>query len=644
LLRPGFLHAAGAPARARHGSELKLGEILVRRGAVSAGEVESALAEQRRSGLRLGELLVARRAVTQEAVEAALARQWSIGRIDIRDSSPDPHLLERCDEGRCLALGCIPWRRIGTTIVIAIADPAGMGEAPAACGIAAGNAAFALAPRQDIEAALAAGFGRRLTARAETRTPAPLSCRSWARHSTRAGALVGLGLFAAGMSLGWSALLAALFSWIILWNLMTALLRGAALILSFRKPAPPPPDDLPRLRDFRRLPRVSVLVPLYRETEVLDGLIAALSRIDYPSELLEFVLVLEAHDFEMREALAARSLPAGFRVLQVPGERLRTKPRAMNYALDFVRGDIVGIYDAEDQPDPGQIRAVVECFADGPPRLACVQARIGYYNARQNWLSRCFAIEYATWFEVILPGIQRLGLPIPLGGTSVFFRRAALEEVGAWDAHNVTEDADLGMRLARFGFATRVIDSTTLEEANCRTGAWIRQRSRWLKGYAATWITHMRRPLRLWRDLGPAGFLGFQVILLGGLTAYLALPLLWIGWAASALWGLPPWLALLPGDLLTGFWTSLLAGQAVMLLTCLRALSLTRQWRLAPVVLSLPLYWPLGAMAAYRAVMELVVAPFRWHKTRHGLAERYRPGQPAALPSQTGGGAIAAAE
>jgi glycosyltransferase XagB len=304
----------------------------------------------------------------------------------------------------------------------------------------------------------------------------------------------------------------------------------------------------------------------------------------------------------------------------------------MNYALDFARGEIVGIYDAEDQPDPGQIAAVVETFAEAPAHVACVQARLGYYNAGQNWLSRCFAIEYATWFEVVLPGVQRLGMPVPLGGTSVFFRRAALEESGAWDAHNVTEDADLGMRLARYGYRTEVIRSTTLEEANCRPGAWIRQRSRWLKGYVATWITHMRRPAALWRDLGTAGFLGFQIILLGGITSYLALPFLWASWLWSAVMGVPGWMAALPAPLLWTFWVSMFLGQAVMLGTGLRALALTGQLRLAPWLLILPLYWPLGALAAWRAVTELCVAPFKWHKTEHGLSKRWR--RKAAPPDE----------
>ena len=143
---------------------------------------------------------------------------------------------------------------------------------------------------------------------------------------------------------------------------------------------------------------------------------------------------------------------------------------------------------------------------------------------RVNWLSRCFTIEYATWFRVILPGLARMGLPIPLGGTTLFFRRTILDRLGGWDAHNVTEDADLGIRLARHGYRTELIPTTTYEEANCRPWPWVRQRSRWLKGYAVTWAVHMRNPARLWRDLGPWRFFGVQVLFVGTLSQFITAP------------------------------------------------------------------------------------------------------------------------
>lgn len=619
-----FLRSGPGPVAAAlpQAPRRRLGEILLDRGILDAGALSEGLAAQEEMALRLGEVLVARRLASRDAVTAALAEQWSIGRLDLAGAAPEPRLLAAADPVACLAALCIPWRRIGRTTVVAIADPARAEEATAAVGPVEGRLAFALAEPAAIRAAIARGFRDALRERARTRTPARLSCRTWARRAP-AAALLLLGLAAALLALaGAVPVLAGLLAFAVLSNLATTLLRATALALSFAEtPRRTAPGVTPLAR-FRRRPLVSLLVPLYRETAVLTPLLGAMARIDYPAELLDIVLVIEEDDEPMANALAARSLPPHVRVLPVPADRLRTKPRAMNYALDFASGEIVGVYDAEDVPDPAQVADVVRRFAESPGEVACVQARLGHYNVRQNWLARCFAIEYATWFEVLLPGVQRLGLPVPLGGTSVFFRRTALEAAGAWDAHNVTEDADLGMRLARMGYRTEVIGSTTLEEANCRPMAWVRQRSRWLKGYLVTWITHMRTPRRLWRELGPRGFLGLNVLLLGGATAYLALPLLWIGWAWSLVAGSPPWVAALPGPLLDAFWLSLLAGQAVMVGTSARALARTGQTGLLPWLLTLPLYWPLGALAAYRAVWDLATAPFHWHKTEHGLAPR----------------------
>jgi hypothetical protein len=263
--------------------------------------------------------------------------------------------------------------------------------------------------------------------------------------------------------------------------------------------------------------------------------------------------------------------------------------------------------------------AVVRALQAAPPEVACVQGYLDFYNPRDNWLSRCFTIEYAMWFRVVLHGVQRLGIPIPLGGTTVFFRRRVLEAIGAWDAHNVTEDADLGMRLARFGYRCEMVASVTLEEANCHPLRWIRQRARWLKGYAITWTTHMRRPAALMRDLGWRGFLGFQVLFLGAITSYLSLPLFWAITIAAYGAGLDLW-GSFPMPLMAAFLTSMVFGQAVMLAVAVLALRDSGQGRMIPWILTLPLYWPLGAVAAYRAIAEIFTSPFYWHKTEHGLA------------------------
>ena len=188
----------------------------------------------------------------------------------------------------------------------------------------------------------------------------------------------------------------------------------------------------------------------------------------------------------------------------MPDLQPRTKPKALNYALPLARGEYVVIYDAEDRPEPGHLRQALRAFRAGPSNLAAVQARLNLYNTnlyntKENWLTRQFTIEYCALFDGLLPALDRLRLPIPLGGTSNHFRASALRWLMAWDPFNVTEDADLGIRLARYGYRCRMLGSTTYEEAPARPMSWLKQRTRWLKGYMQTWRVHMNHPGALWR-------------------------------------------------------------------------------------------------------------------------------------------------
>jgi glycosyltransferase XagB len=233
----------------------------------------------------------------------------------------------------------------------------------------------------------------------------------------------------------------------------------------------------------RLLPVYTVLVPVFREANVLPGLVQALQALDYPAAKLEIFIVLEAIDIETQAAVARMSLPGNFRSLVVPEGGPQTKPKALNYALQFARGDFVVVYDAEDRPQPGQLRRAWDVFSRSPPGLACLQAQLNIYNPRQSWFTRQFAIEYSVLFDAILPALEKLRLPVPLGGTSNHFPRAMLVEIGGWDPYNVTEDADLGVRIARLGYQTGVLASTTWEEAPPVFRVWLTQRTRWLKGW-----------------------------------------------------------------------------------------------------------------------------------------------------------------
>ncbi len=367
-----------------------------------------------------------------------------------------------------------------------------------------------------------------------------------------------------------------------------------------------------------RLPVVTVFVPLFKESKIASHLIRRLSAIDYPDDKLDVCLLLEADDKVTRDAVAQTELPSWMRAIVVPEGSIKTKPRALNYGLNHAKGSIIGVYDAEDSPSPDQIHKVVARFAMSGPEVVCLQGVLDFYNARTNWLSRCFALEYATWFQVILPGLARLGLVIPLGGTTLFFRRRILEEIGAWDAHNVTEDADLGIRLARRGYRTELFHSITGEEANCRWWPWIKQRSRWLKGYAVTYVVHMRSPRRLWRDLGAKRFCALQIQFLGTLLQFVLAPVLWSLWLAPlGLWHWP--VTDLPIWAIAAVISAFSFGEFVTLTAGFIAAHTSKRMWLAKWVPTLHFYFPLATFAVYKGLWELLHNPFYWDKTEHGI-------------------------
>ncbi len=365
------------------------------------------------------------------------------------------------------------------------------------------------------------------------------------------------------------------------------------------------------------LPGYTVIAPLYREAEVVPQLLEALDAIDYPRRRLQILIVVEADDGETRRALAGQTLPRHVEVLVAPPGHPRTKPRACNIALERATGDLVTIYDAEDRPHPGQLREAAARFAAGPARLACLQAPLRI-DADRRFLPRQFAIEYAIQFETILPLLARLRLPFPLGGTSNHFRMSALRAVGGWDAWNVTEDADLGFRLAAEGYDLGMLELPTYETAPDRLADWLPQRARWVKGYMQTFGVQTRQPPH-WRT---GVMLAFGLTLGVAILAALAHgPLL--AWslmsAAAHLGGGDGWLAPADLTLLAGGWLCAMAAAVV-------GLRRTGGEPRLRDLLAMPLYWPLLSLAAAHALWQLVRCPHHWDKTRHAA----RTGQVAA--------------
>jgi len=367
------------------------------------------------------------------------------------------------------------------------------------------------------------------------------------------------------------------------------------------------------------LPMYTVMVPAFKEPDVVAKLIDSVGRLNYPQDRLQILLLLEADDAATVDAAFASPGVERFDVILVPAAQPRTKPKALNYGLKFATGDMVTIFDVEDRPDPLQLRRAVLAMREASDDVACLQAELAYYNPTQNLITRWFTIEYLMWFTQLLPGLSHLDAPVPLGGTSNHFRRPVLEMLGGWDPFNVTEDADLGVRLHRLGYRTGVLASRTMEEANSDFVNWVKQRSRWYKGYIQTWLVHMRHPVQLEHELGWGGFNRFNSFV-GG-TPFIALinPLFW---SMTAAWfiGHPAIIrAVFPAPVFYAGLACWIAGNffcVYALVLC--AVDADRRDLFFAALLS-PLYWMMMSIAAAKAMLQLIFQPSYWEKTTHGL-------------------------
>jgi cellulose synthase/poly-beta-1,6-N-acetylglucosamine synthase-like glycosyltransferase len=575
---------------------------------------------QRHQDAPLGHILISQGWANQDQVLEALSQQQGLQRVDLSNITANTRLLSRKPAQFWLKHRAVPWLYSGSQLVVAVAHPEHFETLKTALRGSFGTIRPVLAAEDQIINFLTNHFRNDLALGANTRVPLQNSSRQ--RQAPNCpmlpllifAALAGLTTYDPRLVFTVLCALAVLTL-----SLFVGLkVIGFAFHLATQDPVESPllaPTATPRPH---RLPRISMLVPLLHESEISKALLRRLQRLTYPRSLLEVILVLEEHDEITRAALAKTPLPPWIKIVEVPQcGTLTTKPRAMNYAIDFCHGDIIGVWDAEDAPARGQLEQVARRFEAADSDVACLQGVLDYYNPRTNWLSRCFTLEYASWFRIVLPGLARLGLVIPLGGTTLFVKRDALERLGGWDAHNVTEDADLGVRLYRAGYRTEMITTTTHEEANCRAWPWIRQRSRWLKGFMVTYLVHMRRPRSLLAQLGWKRFLGFQAFFLGSFGQFLLAPFLWSFWLI--LLGLPhPSAALLPAGVLFGTTLMLVAFEILGICIAIAAAFASNRRSLALWAPTMIFYFPLGAIAAYKALHELIWRPFFWDKTAHG--------------------------
>src|SRR5580658_5051809 len=615
-------------------SDRALGDLLVGRRVIELPQLDEAVELAERWNVRLGDALLSRNWIDPRNYYETYAQNFDLPFVDLIREPPDRELLDAADADLYASRLTMPWRRNEDRLLIATAEP-GPETVLFARGRWGNAIEFVVVSKFDIVVTLQTAFGDDLSRRAVFEL-AELDPHMSARTVfTTPQLIVAYGLVSAvlaGLAIAPITTLIALNIAFSIFYLGNFIFKGILVSIGGGRSAAADEAIAIEARALTEdeLPVFTVLVPMFDEAAMLPRLAQALRELDYPLAKLDIKIVLEANDGKTIEAARALGLEGVFEIIIVPHSEPQTKPKACNFALRFARGEYLVIYDAEDRPEPDQLRKVVASFRRSPPNTACLQCRLNYYNVKENWLTRMFTLDYALWFDQVLPGLERLGMPIPLGGTSNHFRIDVLRELRAWDPFNVTEDADLGIRIGQKGYRVGIVDSTTYEEASCRTGQWLRQRSRWIKGYMQTLLVHTRRPLQLIRNSGFLGFVGFIFFIGGTVLAGLLNPVFWalyLIWLALPATSFDP---IFPQSLLFLCLFNLLAGNGAFTYLLMLA-PIRRGWlQLIPFSFTLFGYWALISVAAYRALWQLVRDPFFWEKTQHGLSQHAAAPMPAA--------------
>jgi len=604
-------------------SDRALGDILVARRVLTLDQLDEAIALAEAWHVSLGNAILSRNWAEPGIYYRAVAYHYELPFVDLIRDPPDLGLLFEGEADIYARMLTIPWRDSDGRLLIATAEP-GPETVLFARERWGANVAFVVATKFDIIWAVQAAFDEALSVRAvyELAELSPeLSAQRVITPGQAVFAYVLLSMLALGLALSPIATLIVLNVAMSVFYLGNFVFKGLLVLFGGPRIA----DDTiaieaRALRDDE-LPVFTVLVPMYREPAMLPMLAQALRDLDYPLGKLDIKLVLEASDHETIEVASRLGLEGMFEVIRVPPSLPRTKPKACNFALQFARGEYLVIYDAEDRPEPDQLRKVVATFRKSSANTACLQCSLSYFNFSENWLTRMFTLDYGLWFDQLLPGLDRFKIPIPLGGTSNHFKIDVLRELHGWDPFNVTEDADLGVRLTQKGYRVGIVDSTTFEEASCHANNWIRQRSRWMKGYMQTLLVHTRRPLRFMRAIGPLGFLGFVFFIGGTVLSGLLNPVFWLlylAWVIAAISGLE---AVFPEPLLFLSLFNLLAGNGALIFLNMLA-PIRRGWlNLIPYSLTAFAYWVILSIATYRGLWQLLRNPFYWEKTHHGVSQ-----------------------
>lgn len=602
--------------------DVEIGKMLLNLGLITPRDLDLAALEHAATGDPVGEILVANEVITQVTYASVVAERSGIQRVDLEQAEVDLDVARLVPFEVAHKLTAIPVAREHGMVFLATARPLADQEFEILAPYIGNEVHLLLATRFSVD---------QLIQRAHADEFAYLATHMLMDERPHESAHI---VATTGQKVFFSAVLIALIISAIIWPMNTAIgfvsfcsaIYLAVSLYRFRLTyralgkhfeTDVTKDQLDHV-DEHQLPTYTILVPLYKEAGIVGRLVRDLNALDYPRTKLDVKLLCEEDDVECIETIRLLDLPPHFHLVIVPDSQPKTKPKACNYGLLLAEGKYTVIYDAEDRPDPDQLKKAVVAFSLAEDNIACIQGKLNYFNGRQNILTSWFANEYSMHYELILPAMGDDRAPIPLGGTSNHFKTDLLRELAGWDPYNVTEDADLGIRLHREGYRTAIMDSTTLEEANSEFPNWIRQRSRWIKGYYQTWLVHMRNPIGTFRQLGLKGFISFNLTV-GGAFVHLINPLFWGLTTLYVLTRADVIEQMFPGFIYYAAAAMLFVGNFVFVYLNVAGSLQRGQFELTRYALVSPIYWGMMAWAAWKGFIQLFTNPFYWEKTEHGL-------------------------
>ena len=605
---------------------LQVTQLLTSAGLVTPEQLQRAMLEHARTGDPLGDILVAHEAIPEDVLVAALSEVHQLQRVGLTDFEPDLEVAQSLPEPLAQRLQVVPVAKTPDAVLLAVARPLdaeSLAQVETALG---GRVRQLLANRTDLD---------QLIQRVHSVHYAHVSTTFLMENRPEASAhvvisptqkAVGVCLIIVAVLCGIVWPMGTLIGLVGLCSLVYLVVSVYKFRLTLRALGThleyDVTDEEIAALDERTLPVYTILVPLYKEAGIVPRLVRDINALDYPRTRLDVKLLCEEDDVETIEKIKTLDLPPHFHLVVVPDALPKTKPKACNYGLQLSLGKYCVIFDAEDRPDPDQLKKAVIAFDRVAGNVACVQAKLNHFNQDQNLLTAWFANEYSMHFELVLPAMGASESPIPLGGTSNHFITSVLRELGAWDPFNVTEDADLGIRLHREGYRTAMIDSTTLEEANSVVPNWIRQRSRWNKGYYQTWLVHMRNPLSLLAQTGLRGFASFNLTM-GSAFVLLMNPIFWGLTTLYVVTQAGFIQQLFPGIIFYAASAMLFVGNFIFVYLNVAGSLQRGEFGITRTALLSPLYWGLMSLAAWKGFIQLFTNPFYWEKTEHGLDEEH---------------------